>query len=155
MTTAPSVIYRVRLAAGGARELHNPADLPDPTRIALIEEPWIRATVFVPDDYLGAVLRLCEDRRGAQLDLTWVGRRAMAVYRLPLNEVVFDFHDRLKSVSRGYASFDYELDGYAAGDLVKVADPGERRGGGEPRLHGPPRPRRRRAGGPCAKSSRR
>ena len=121
VTTAPSVIYRVRLASGGALELHNPADLPDPTRIALVEEPWIRATVFVPDEYLGAVLRLCEDRRGAQLDLTWVGRRAMAVYRLPLNEVVFDFHDRLKSVSRGYASFDYELDGYAAGDLVKVA----------------------------------
>lgn len=122
VTTAPSVIYRVHLSGdGAATELHNPADLPDPGRIERIEEPWIRATVFVPDRFLGGVLALCTDRRGEQLELTWVGRRAMAVYRLPLNEVVFDFYDRLKSVSRGYASFDYELDAYRASDLVKVA----------------------------------
>ena len=122
VTTAPSVIYRVHLSGdGAATELHNPADLPDPGRIERIEEPWIRATVFVPDRFLGGVLALCTDRRGEQLELTWAGRRAMAVYRLPLNEVVFDFYDRLKSTSRGYASFDYELDGYRASDLVKVA----------------------------------
>ena len=121
VTTAPGVIYRVHDADGGVAELHNPADLPDPARIARIEEPWIRATLFSPDRFLGGVLALCTDRRGEQRDLTWAGERAMAVYRLPLNEVVFDFYDRLKSVSRGYASFDYELDGYAAADLVKVA----------------------------------
>ena len=121
VTTAPSVIYRVHLTNGERIELHNPADLPDAVRIARIEEPWIRATILVPDAYLGNVLGLCTDRRGQQLDLTYVGGRAMAIYRLPLNEVVFDFYDRLKSVSRGYASFDYELDGYRDGDLVKVS----------------------------------
>ena len=121
VTTAPSVIYRVHTAGGEATALHNPADLPDPARVERIEEPWIRATIFVPDRFLGGVLGLCTDRRGEQAALTYVGNRAMAVYRLPLNEVVFDFYDRLKSLSRGYASFDYELDGYAAGDLVKVA----------------------------------
>ena len=121
VTTAPSVIYQVHQTNGHVIELHNPADLPDPVRIDHIDEPWIRATIFVPDDYLGAVLGLCTDRRGEQVELTYVGNRAVAVYRLPLNDVVFDFYDRLKSVSRGYASFDYELDGYATGDLVKVS----------------------------------
>ncbi len=121
VTTAPSVIYRVHSTASAALELHNPADLPDPVHIAHIEEPWIRATIFVPGDYLGGVLGLCTDRRGEQVELTYVGARAMVVYRLPLNEVVFDFYDRLKSISSGYASFDYELDGYQTGNLVKVA----------------------------------
>jgi GTP-binding protein LepA len=118
ITTAPSVVYRVYQTNGRALDLHNPADMPDPVRIDHIEEPWIKATIFVPDDYLGQVLALCQERRGAQLDLTYAGSRAMVVYRLPLNEVVFDFYDRLKSVSRGYASFDYQLDGYDEGDLV-------------------------------------
>jgi GTP-binding protein LepA len=118
LATAPSVVYRVHLTNGAVRELHNPADMPDPVRIDHIEEPWIKATILVPDDYLGAILSLCEERRGAQADLTYAGSRAMLIYRLPLNEVVFDFYDRLKSVSRGYASFDYQLDGYAEGDLV-------------------------------------
>jgi GTP-binding protein LepA len=121
ITTAPSVVYRVHLTDGALKELHNPVDMPDPARIARIEEPWIKATIMVPDTYLGAVLALCEERRGEQVELTYVGSRAMVVYRLPLNEVVFDFYDRLKSVSRGYASFDYELDGYREGDLVKVS----------------------------------
>jgi GTP-binding protein LepA len=121
ITTAPSVIYRVHLADGTMQEIHNPADWPDPVRIRSVEEPWIRATILVPDDFLGAVLTLCQERRGIQLDLTYAGNRAMAVYRLPLNEVVFDFYDRLKSVSRGYASFDYQLDGYVEGDLAKVS----------------------------------
>jgi len=121
ITTAPSVVYDVHLRDGTMRQLHNPVDMPDPTEIDFIEEPWIRATIMVPDEYLGAVLQLCEERRGEQVELTYVGSRAMAVYRLPLNEVVFDFYDRLKSVSRGYASFDYELTDYAASDLVKVA----------------------------------
>jgi GTP-binding protein LepA len=116
--TAPSVVYRVHQRNGRVLDLHNPADMPDPVRIEHLEEPWIKATVMVPDEYLGPVLALCEERRGAQLDLTYAGRRAMVVYRLPLNEVVFDFYDRLKSVSRGYASFDYQIDGYATGDLV-------------------------------------
>ena len=120
VTTAPSVIYKIHLTNDESWDLHNPADLPDPVRINHIEEPWIRATILVPDQYLGAVLELCTERRGLQIDLTYVGSRAMAVYRLPLNEVVFDFYDRLKSVSRGYASFDYELDTYEMGDLVKV-----------------------------------
>jgi len=118
ITTAPSVVYRVHQTNGRVLTLHNPADMPDPVRIDHIEEPWIRATVLVPDDYLGQVLALCEERRGAQLDLTYAGNRAMVVYRLPLNEVVFDFYDRLKSVSRGYASFDYQIDNYAESDLV-------------------------------------
>src|SRR5256885_4397209 len=118
ITTAPSVVYRVHLTSGRVLDLHNPADMPDPVRIDHIEEPWINATVLVPDTYLGPVLALCEERRGAQQDLTYAGNRAMIVYRLPLNEVVFDFYDRLKSVSRGYASFDYQIAGYETGDLV-------------------------------------
>jgi GTP-binding protein LepA len=121
IATAPSVVYRVFLTNGGMQELHNPADMPDGSVIDHIEEPWIRATIMVPDDYLGPVLKLCSDRRGEQADLTYVGNRAMAVYRLPLNEVVFDFYDRLKSVSRGYASFDYQMDGYAESDLVRIS----------------------------------
>jgi len=120
ITTAPSVVYRIHMTDGAVIDLHNPADYPDVTRIAKVEEPWIRATIMVPDEYLGAVLSLCTERRGEQIDLTYVGNRAMAVYALPLNEVVFDFYDRLKSISRGYASFDYELTGYREGDLVKV-----------------------------------
>jgi len=121
IATAPSVVYKLRMNSGEVEELHNPADMPDPTRIAAIEEPWIKATVFVPDEHLGAILTLCNERRGQQVELTYVGTRAMAVYRLPLNEVVFDFYDRLKSVSRGYASFDYVMDGYAESDLVKIS----------------------------------
>ncbi|MDP6388597.1 MAG: translation elongation factor 4 [Alphaproteobacteria bacterium] len=120
IATAPSVVYRIHKIDGTALDLHNPADYPDPVEIAQVDEPWIKATILVPDDYLGAVLALCTERRGEQVDLTYVGDRAMAVYRLPLNEVVFDFYDRLKSVSRGYASFDYEIESYEAGDLVKV-----------------------------------
>ncbi len=118
ITTAPSVVYRVHLTNGRTLTLHNPADMPDPVRIDHIEEPWIKATILVPDAHLGPILALCEERRGVQQDLTYAGNRAMLVYRLPLNEVVFDFYDRLKSVSRGYASLDYQLDGYAEGDLV-------------------------------------
>ena len=121
ITTAPSVVYRIHKNNGDLIELHNPADYPDPVEITNIEEPWIKATILVPDDYLGAVLSLCTERRGEQLELTYVGNRAMAVYRLPLNEVVFDFYDRLKSISRGYASFDYEMLDYEKGDLVKVS----------------------------------
>jgi GTP-binding protein LepA len=121
IATAPSVVYRMQLTNGETKELHNPADMPDPMQIAHIEEPWIRATIMVPDEYLGAVLTLCNERRGQQADLTYVGNRAMAVYRLPLNEVVFDFYDRLKSVTRGYASFDYAMDGYAESDLVRIS----------------------------------
>ena len=121
ITTAPSVSYNIYLNDGDKIALHNPADFPDVTKIKMIEEPWIRASIMVPDDYLGPVLTLCTERRGVQLDLTYVGNRAMTVYKLPLNEVVFDFYDRLKSISRGYASFDYELFGYEEGDLVKVS----------------------------------
>jgi len=121
IATAPSVVYRVHRTDGTVQELHNPADMPDGSVIDRIEEPWIKATIFVPDEYLGAILTLCNERRGQQVDLTYVGNRAMAVYRLPLNEVVFDFYDRLKSVSRGYASFDYAMDGYAEADLVKIS----------------------------------
>jgi GTP-binding protein LepA len=121
IATAPSVIYRVHLTNGTMMELHNPADMPETQKIAKIEEPWIEATILVPDEYLGAVLKLCEDRRGRQKDLTYAGARAMLVYELPLNEVVFDFYDRLKSVSRGYASFDYHIIGYEEGDLVKMS----------------------------------
>ncbi|HVP84550.1 MAG TPA: translation elongation factor 4 [Rhizomicrobium sp.] len=121
ITTAPSVIYRLHMNDGTMKELHNPADMPDVTRIKFIEEPWIKATIFVPDDYLGSVLKLCEDRRGSQVELTYAGARAMLIYKLPLNEVVFDFYDRLKSVSRGYASFDYHIEGYEEGDLVKMS----------------------------------
>ena len=121
IATAPSVIYRIFLTNGDFLELHNPADMPDPVRIDHIEEPWIQATILVPDEYLGALLTLCSDRRGVQLNLTYAGSRAMVVYRLPLNEVVFNFYDRLKSISRGYASFDYQIDGYEVGDLVKLS----------------------------------
>jgi len=120
ITTAPSVVYHVYLTDGGMLELHNPVDMPDPVRIDRIEEPWIEATILVPDEYLGAVLKLCEDRRGRQKELTYAGARAMVVYELPLNEVVFDFYDRLKSVSRGYASFDYHLTAYVESDLVRM-----------------------------------
>ena len=121
IATAPSVIYRVYLTDGTMKELHNPADMPEPQKIAKIEEPWIEATILVPNEHLGSVLKLCEDRRGRQKTLTYAGSRAMLVYELPLNEVVFDFYDRLKSVSRGYASFDYHIIGYEEGDLVKMA----------------------------------
>ena len=121
ITTAPSVIYKIHMRGGSILELHNPADMPDVTQIEMIEEPWIKATILVPDEYLGSVLKLCEDRRGRQIDLTYAGNRALLVYALPLNEVVFDFYDRLKSVSRGYASFDYNITGYEEGDLVKMS----------------------------------
>jgi len=120
ITTAPSVVYKINLTDGSQIELHNPADMPEQVRIDSIEEPWIKATIMSPDEYLGDVLKLCQDRRGVQLDLTYAGSRAMVVYRLPLNEVVFDFYDRLKSVTRGYASFDYQMDGYEPGNLVKM-----------------------------------
>ena len=121
ITTAPSVIYRFTLIDGSEIELHNPADMPDPMRIRTMQEPWIEATILVPDEHLGVVLKLCEDRRGHQKQLTYAGSRAMLVYDLPLNEVVFDFYDRLKSVSRGYASFDYHITGYQESDLVKLS----------------------------------
>ncbi|MBH0112814.1 elongation factor 4 [Novosphingobium sp. YJ-S2-02] len=125
ITTAPSVVYRIQLSHSKNEdaktiELHNPADYPDPNRIEMIEEPWIKATIYTPDEYLGAILKLCQDRRGIQTDLTYVGGRAQVSYELPLNEVVFDFYDRLKSISRGYASFDYEQIGLREGDLVKM-----------------------------------
>jgi GTP-binding protein LepA len=120
IATAPSVVYKITKTNGERMDLHNPADMPDLSVVETIEEPWIKATIFVPDEYLGAILTLCSERRGQQVELTYVGNRAMAVYRLPLNEVVFDFYDRLKSVSRGYASFDYQMDGYAESDLVKI-----------------------------------
>ncbi len=120
ITTAPSVIYNVHMRGGGILELHNPADMPDPTNIDHIEEPRIRATIMVPDEYLGDVLKLCQDRRGIQEDLTYAGSRAMVVYDLPLNEVVFDFYDRLKSVTKGYASFDYQMIGHREDHLVKM-----------------------------------
>jgi GTP-binding protein LepA len=120
ITTAPSVVYKIHMQNGDLIELHNPADFPDIVKIEKIEEPWIKATIMVPDEYLGSILKLCQDRRGMQIDLTYAGSRAMVVYRLPLNEVVFDFYDRLKSISRGYASFDYQLDGYEESDLVKL-----------------------------------
>jgi GTP-binding protein LepA len=121
IATAPSVIYKITLTNGETLELHNPADMPEPVRIASIAEPWIRATIFTPDEYLGSVIKLCQDRRGEQRELSYVGSRAMVVYDLPLNEVVFDFYDRLKSVSKGYASFDYQLGDYRVGDLVKMS----------------------------------
>ena len=121
ITTAPSVVYKIHMNDGSVVDLHNPADMPDPVRIAKIEEPWIKATIMLPDEYLGSVLQLCTDRRGEQIELTYAGSRAMMIYRLPLNEVVFDFYDRLKSISRGYASFDYQWDEYREGDLVKLS----------------------------------
>lgn len=121
IATAPSVVYHLSKRDGTIEDLHNPADMPDPTLIEKIEEPWIKASIMVPDEYLGAVLGLCTERRGQQVDLTYVGARAMVVYRLPLNEVVFDFYDRLKSATRGYASFDYHMDGYEESDLVRIS----------------------------------
>jgi GTP-binding protein LepA len=122
ITTAPSVVYKIQLTHGnGELELHNPADMPDPTYIDEIEEPWIEAVIYCPDEYLGSILKLCQDRRGIQKNLTYVGGRAQVTYELPLNEVVFDFYDRLKSISRGYASFDYHQIGYREGDLVKMS----------------------------------
>ena len=121
ITTAPSVIYKIHLTNGEVIELHNPADMPEVTSIKAIEEPWIKATILVPDEYLGAVLKLCEERRGHQVDLTYAGTRAMVVYDLPLNEVVFDFYDRLKSISSGYASFDWQMEDYKAEKLVKMS----------------------------------
>ncbi len=118
--TAPSVVYRLNMTNGTTIEMYNPVDMPDVVKIKSIEEPWIKATILVPDEYLGGLLQLCQERRGVQIDLTYAGNRAMLVYRLPLNEVVFDFYDRLKSISKGYASFDYELDGYGENDLVKL-----------------------------------
>jgi GTP-binding protein LepA len=121
IATAPSVVYKIHLTTGDVIELHNPADMPDVMRIETIEEPWIRATILTPDEYLGGILKLCQDRRGIQIDLNYVGKRAMVVYDLPLNEVVFDFYDRLKSISKGYASFDYHITDYREGDLVKMS----------------------------------
>ena len=126
ITTAPSVVYKMMLShskneAAKTIELHNPADMPDPNRIESIEEPWIEATIYVPDEYLGPILKLCQDRRGIQKNLTYVGGRAQITYELPLNEVVFDFYDRLKSMSKGYASFDYHQIGHREGDLVKMS----------------------------------
>jgi GTP-binding protein LepA len=121
IATAPSVVYKITLTDGSVVELHNPADMPDPVKVDSIAEPWIKATIFTPDEYLGAVIKLCQDRRGAQRELSYVGSRAMVVYDLPLNEVVFDFYDRLKSISKGYASFDYSIEEYREGDLVKMS----------------------------------
>jgi len=120
IATAPSVIYKIALNDGSKIELHNPADMPDVVKISEIAEPWIRATILTPDEYLGGILKLCQERRGIQVELSYVGSRAMATYDLPLNEVVFDFYDRLKSISKGYASFDYTITDYNPGDLVKM-----------------------------------
>jgi GTP-binding protein LepA len=120
IATAPSVIYKIKLNNGEVKEIHNPVDMPDPNHVKEIEEPWIQATILTPDEYLGSVIKLCQDRRGAQTELTYVGNRAMVKYDLPLNEVVFDFYDRLKSVSKGYASFDYHLTDFKVADLVKM-----------------------------------
>ena len=121
IATAPSVVYQIKLTNGEQVDLHNPADMPDVVKIEEIAEPWIRATILTPDEHLGSVLKLCQERRGLQIDLSYIGKRAMAVYDLPLNEVVFDFYDRLKSISKGYASFDYVITDYRAGDLVKMS----------------------------------
>ena len=121
IATAPSVVYKIHMRDGTEMELHNPADLPDVMQIESISEPWIKATIFTPDEYLGGVIKLCQDRRGMQRELSYVGSRAMVVYDLPLNEVVFDFYDRLKSISKGYASFDYQVEDYRTGDLVKMS----------------------------------
>jgi GTP-binding protein LepA len=120
IATAPSVVYKIKMNDGSEIDLHNPADMPDPVKTASISEPWIKATIFTPDEYLGGVIKLCQDRRGEQRELSYVGARAMVIYDLPLNEVVFDFYDRLKSISKGYASFDYTIEGYREGDLVKM-----------------------------------
>ena len=121
IATAPSVVYRMNMTDGTTNDMHNPADMPDVVRISSIEEPWIKATILTPDEYLGSILQLCQERRGIQTDLSYVGNRAMVIYDLPLNEVVFDFYDRLKSISKGYASFDYQIAKYKEGDLVKMS----------------------------------
>lgn len=121
IATAPSVVYRMNMTDGTQNEMHNPADMPDVVRISSIEEPWIKATILTPDEFLGPILKLCQERRGIQTDLSYVGNRAMVIYDLPLNEVVFDFYDRLKSISKGYASFDYQIAKYKEGDLVKMS----------------------------------
>lgn len=121
IATAPSVVYRMNMTDGTQNEMHNPADMPDVVRISSIEEPWIKATILTPDEFLGPILKLCQERRGIQTDLSYVGNRAMVIYDLPLNEVVFDFYDRLKSISKGYASFDYQIAQYKEGDLVKMS----------------------------------
>ncbi len=120
ITTAPSVVYKVHLTNGEVLELHNPSDMPNATQIDFIEEPWILAKIILPDEYLGNVLKLCEEKRGVQQNLTYVGNRALVEYLLPLNEVVYDFYDRLKSISRGYASFDYQLHGFERNEMVKM-----------------------------------
>src|SRR6201988_1712015 len=120
IATAPSVIYKIRTTDGRELEIHNPVDMPDPNHIVEMQEPWIEATILTPDEYLGSVLKLCQDRRGSQKELTYVGSRALVKYDLPLNEVVFDFYDRLKSASKGYPSFDYHLTDYKPADLVKM-----------------------------------
>ena len=121
IATAPSVVYEMEMTNSEMITLHNPADMPDVVKIKEIREPWIKASIMTPDEYLGAILKLCQERRGIQTDLSYVGSRAMVQYDLPLNEVVFDFYDRLKSISKGYASFDYQLADYRAGDLVKMS----------------------------------
>ena len=154
IATAPSVIYRIALTDKSEIELHNPADMPDLVKIAEIREPWIKATILTPDEYLGAILKLCQDRRGVQVDLNYVGKRAMVVYELPLNEVVFDFYDRLKSISKGYASFDYTLIDYRAGRPGQDVDPRQRRAGRCALDAGPPRPGRSPRAGRWSRSSR-
>jgi GTP-binding protein LepA len=129
IATAPSVVYRMNMTDGDVIELHNPADMPDVVKIASIEEPWIKATILTPDDYLGPILKLCQERRGIQTELSYVGKRAMVTYQLPLNEVVFDFYDRLKSISKGYASFDYQITGHRAGRSRQDVDPRQRGAG--------------------------
>ena len=143
IATAPSVIYRMHLTDGQEIEIHNPVDMPDVVKIAEIHEPWIEATILTPDEYLGSVLKLCQDRRGSQKELTYIGSRAMVKYDLPLNEVVFDFYDRLKSVSKGYASFDYHLTDYKVGGSRQDADPRQQRAGRCAVDAGAPDPRRR------------
>ena len=138
IATAPSVVYHLNMTDGSKRELHNPADMPDVVKISYIDEPWIRATILSPDDYLGAILKLCQDRRGIQTDLSYVGKRAMLIYDLPLNEVVFDFYDRLKSISKGYASFDYQLIGLSRRRSGQDVDPGQWRAGRRAVDDGPP-----------------
>ena len=120
VTTAPSVIYKLYLRSGKMLELHNPEDMPDPTHIEYMEEPWVKATIMLPDEYLGVILNLCTEKRGVQEELTYVGSRVMLIYKLPLNEIIFDFYEKLKSCSKGYASCDWELDTYQRGDLVKM-----------------------------------
>jgi GTP-binding protein LepA len=120
ITTAPSVVYKIHLNSGETLEIHNPVDMPDSQQIASMSEPWIRATIMVPDEFLGSILALCTDKRGVQIDMTYIGNRTMLIYRLPLNEIVFDFYDKLKSCSKGYASFDFQMDGYEPSDLVRL-----------------------------------